>query len=241
MSTMPDDADATRVNPVVAEPVRAPQPAPRPTAPAPAPMPAPMPAPKPAPKGPSVAWDDPKTQQIAKQRLQSVLIAAAVGALALIATIVLAVVGVLQHAWGLWVLVGCAGLAGGAIAGAIAGWSIEAPMRRLLKAHPWEKIDGLAGMSGQFVVITDNVRRAYDLQLDTGESLPKPGTPLTLRACGPKDEKVIEFGPKKRWRLCERVAVLLPKPKQAEVDEDDDWQPSAPIGERPGADGLFEG
>ncbi|GAB3710129.1 hypothetical protein [Mariniluteicoccus flavus] len=198
--------------------------------------------PEPAPPSSGVAWDDPATRAAAQRRLLPTVVAAGVGVLALVATVVLAVLGVIQQPWGLWVLVVLAGLAGGCIAGALAGWAIEAPLRRLLKAHPWERLEGRVGLRNQLVVVADNRRRAYDLDLTRGETAGELGDALAVRACGPRDEKVVELGPKKRWRLSERVAVMMPDERDLdELDDDDDWQPTVPKGEQPDADGLYAG
>ncbi|GAB3623049.1 hypothetical protein GCM10027418_11310 [Mariniluteicoccus endophyticus] len=187
------------------------------------------------------AWDDEKTRRRAADRLRPTIVAASVGAVAALACLVAAVLGVIQHSWGLWLLVGLAALAGGCLAGALAGWSIESPMRTLLKAHPWEKLSGQVGVGGQIVVVADSKRRAYDLDANRNEPVGEVGSELTVRACGGRDEKVVEFGPRKRWRLAERVAVMLPDLSEFDDEDDEDWTPSGPVGEQPGEDGLYAG
>lgn len=211
------------------------------TPPAPGATQAPAAATAPAvPVTQDVAWDDEETRATAKRRLLPSLVAGGIGVVALVATVVVALLGILEQPWGLWVLVALAGVAGGCVAGALAGWSIEAPIRRLLKRHPWETLAGHVGHGDQLWVVADQRRRAYDLDLGKNEELGALGSAIELRACGPTDEKVVAFGRDDRWRIIERVAVAQ-APALDEDDDDDDWTPSGPVGEQPDADGLYAG
>lgn len=185
------------------------------------------------------AWSDDQTRRTAQRRLRPTLVAAGLGLVALAAAVVVALLGILERPWGLWVLVALAGVAGGCLAGALAGWSIEAPMRRLLKRHPWEILAGHVGHGDQLWVVADQRRRAYDLDLGAKDDLGALGTSVQVRACGPVDEKVVDLGG--RWRIAERVAVAAAPVVDEDDDDDDDWTPSDPLGERPDADGLYAG
>lgn len=112
------------------------------------------------------AWDDPATRSVTNKQVKIAIILFVLALIAALGTVAVAYLGYLAEPWGLPVMVAAAGVAGGALAGAITMFVLWSSLRSFLRSGPWEP-GQLTLAEGRYATLSFG-RRLAEVRLDVG-------------------------------------------------------------------------
>lgn len=143
------------------------------------------------------AWSDSETRMAANRQLRVAVLLLMLAAAATAGTVVVPALGLLDEPWGLPVMVAVAGLAGGALAGAITLFVLWVRRRSFLRSGPWEA-GQLTLQQGRYATLAHG-RRVAEVRLDvTTAGLGDPGEQVSVQVRSDGDVHLITLPPSRR-------------------------------------------
>ncbi|HHV22272.1 MAG TPA: hypothetical protein GXZ30_12195 [Propionibacterium sp.] len=155
------------------------------------------PLPLPGQAGKPPAWEDATTRRTVNRTLWIALLLLLVGGVAVGASVALVRLDQLDRSWGLGVLVGIAGVAGGALAGGVTMLVLWARTRSLLRRGPWVPGELTLGEGRDAEIVFGRSVAPVRMEIRTAV-FGDPGTRLDVEVRSEGDRLLVTVPPSRR-------------------------------------------